>query len=117
MRIISTHVFCTLMADQSLYHCPLCGTFSSRNFSVWLSHIGQVHRNDSVFVVTCGFDGCSETKRSYSALYSHVYRKHSELIRKRQPSIPIPSETLPSLPSSSNEDYSEELGLFGEFTL
>ena len=31
----------------------------------------------------CGYNGCSETKRSYSALYSHVYRKHPELVRKR----------------------------------
>lgn len=53
------------------------------DYRQWLSHLGLVHRNDPSFVVTCGYNGCSETKKSYSALYSHVYRKHTELVRKR----------------------------------
>ena len=35
--------------------------------------------------VQCGIDGCSYTGRSFSALYSHIYRKHKEsgIIRQR----------------------------------
>ena len=70
MRILYQHVLRAKMAElHAVYTCPLCKMFSSRDYRERLSHIGQVHRNDFLFIVTCGYNGCSETKRSYSALY------------------------------------------------
>ena len=32
--------------------------------------------NDPRFNVMCGLDGCSSTFRTFSAFYSHIYRRH-----------------------------------------
>ena len=82
-----------------VYECPLCRTFSTSTYRLWLSHLGQVHRNDSSFRVMCGYEGCAETKRSYSSLYSHIYRKHPELIRKRHQTVCTDEEDLPQFSS------------------
>lgn len=88
------------MSGVHVYQCPLCGTFSTSAYRLWLSHLGQVHRNDSSFRVMCGYHGCAETKNSYSSLYSHVYRKHSELIRKRCQATCRDEDTLSHFPST-----------------
>lgn len=48
-----------------------------------LSHIRTVHSHDPQFLVTCGLEGCTTTFKTFSSLYSHVYRKHSDVIKKR----------------------------------
>ena len=48
-----------------------------------LSHIRTVHSHDPNFFVPCGLKGCGTTARSFSALYLHIYRKHSDVISKR----------------------------------
>ena len=62
--------------------CPLC-TFEACSFAVILSHLRLVHSNDVNFSVICGLGGCATTSKSFSALYSHIYRHHSEVIKKR----------------------------------
>ena len=55
--------------------CPMC-TFEARSVKIVLSHLRSVHSNDPRFNVMCGLDGCSSTFRTFSALYSHIYRRH-----------------------------------------
>lgn len=68
--------------------CPLCN-FHSPNIPLLLSHLRSVHSSDPHFVVTCGLDGCTVSSRSFSALYSHVYRQHPNIgvVKKRQTSF------------------------------
>ena len=54
--------------------CPMCFV-ESPNLPMALSHLRLVHGNDPRFCVQCGIGGCSYTGRSFSALYSHIYRK------------------------------------------
>jgi len=30
--------------------------------------------------IACGSGGCATTTRSFSSLYSHVYRRHSDMV-------------------------------------
>ena len=62
--------------------CPLC-SYNATTIQSILSHIRAFHANDPNFCVPCGLDGCATSLRSFSALYSHVYRHHSEFIKKR----------------------------------
>jgi hypothetical protein len=42
-----------------------------------------VHSNDANFSVVCGLGGCATTSKSFPALYSHIYRRHPDVIKKR----------------------------------
>ena len=66
--------------------CPLCG-FQSQSLPQSLSHLRLLHRNDPRFSVRCGVSGCSYTGKSFSALYTHIYRNHpgAGVIQKRNP--------------------------------
>ena len=55
--------------------CPMC-SFEAATVRIVLSHLRIVHSHDPRFNVTCGVDGCTRTFRSFSALYSHIYRQH-----------------------------------------
>lgn len=63
--------------------CPLC-TFESPTLSATLSHLHIVHSSDPHFAVTCGVDGCATTSKSFTVLYSHIYRRHPQFIKKRK---------------------------------
>ena len=65
----------------SLGHSVLCPMCNFQTPSV--AHL--VHRNDPRFCAQCGIGGCSYTGRSFSALYSHIYRTHpdSGIIKRR----------------------------------
>lgn len=97
---------CKLMHEKAMaegnaalvYECPLCHTFCTSDYRLWLSHLGQVHRNEPSFRVMYGYRGCAETKKSYSSLYSHVYRKHPELVRKRS-RVSTEEDPLPNFSS------------------
>ena len=62
--------------------CPLCA-FEACSVSIILSHLRAVHSNDANFSVVCGLGGCATTSQSFSALYSHIYRRHPDVIKKR----------------------------------
>lgn len=62
--------------------CPMC-SFEGPSVPNILSHLRVVHSHDAHFYVICGLGGCAATCKSFSSLYSHIYRKHSELISKR----------------------------------
>ena len=64
------------IAMAEVFACPICATFEAPSLSYLLSHLRLVHANDPRFNVTCGLDGCAYTARSFSALYSHIYRRH-----------------------------------------
>ena len=51
-------------------------TFEAPSVKIVLSHLRSVHSNDPKFNVMCGLDGCSSTFRTFSGLYSHIYRRH-----------------------------------------
>ena len=63
-------------------YCPMCN-FTGPSVGVILSHLRVIYVSDPNFKVTCGIDGCVTTFRSFSALYSHIYRKHPRVITKR----------------------------------
>ena len=73
------------MASLSSKICPLC-SFEVLSISSCLSHLRLFHSSDPRFCVTCGIGGCATTCRSFSSLYSHVYRHHKEsgIIQKRR---------------------------------
>lgn len=88
-------------AAVALKICPLC-SFKTLSVPDILSHLRGVHSHDPNFVITCGLNGCATTSRSFSALYSHIYRKHPEFINKRKPST-IMSMNQRENPGAENE--------------
>ena len=64
--------------------CPLCN-FEAPSVKNVMSHLRTVHSSDPNFSVACGLNGCGVTSRSFPALYSHIYRKHPDIIQKRRP--------------------------------
>ena len=69
------------MACTSAKFCPLC-CYQAPSIGTILNHLRTVHSSDPHFVVPCGIDGCATTSKSFSALYSHVYRHHPHVIKK-----------------------------------
>ena len=86
--------------------CPFC-TFEAPKVAILLSHLRTVHANDPRFSVTCGLNGCRRTSKSFSALYSHVYRHHQGYIRKR-------NSQDEELPSTESHLWRQELEISGE---
>ena len=62
--------------------CPLCN-FKAATVSTILSHLRAFHYSDPRFLVSCGLSGCTTTLKSFSSLYSHIYRRHPSFIKKR----------------------------------
>ena len=60
--------------------CSMCN-FECPSAQLLLNHLRTVHVNDPHFTTNCVIDCCSYTAKTFSALYSHVYRQHKELIR------------------------------------
>lgn len=67
------------------YHksCPICKC-SIPSLQHLLNHLRIFHASDPNFNVLCGLSGCTTTFRTFSGLYSHIYRHHSEVINKRR---------------------------------
>lgn len=57
--------------------CLLC-PFTGSNSQELSLHLIKYHRNDSRFIVKCGY--CSATYRVYDSYKKHLYRKHSVTI-------------------------------------
>lgn len=70
--------------------CPLC-SFEAPTVGTVLNHLRTVHSNDPRFQVACGIDGGATTSKSFSALYSHIYRRHPDMIKKQRESLQIVS--------------------------
>lgn len=68
----------TMALKFSEKKCPMC-TFEARSVKIVLSHLRSVHSNDPRFNVMCGLEGCFHTFRTFSALYSHIYRRHRSI--------------------------------------
>ena len=98
--------------------CPLCG-FQSQTLAQSLSHLRLLHRNDPRFSVRCGVSGCSYTGKSFSALYTHIYRNHpgAGIIQKQNPtnrdqsSVSVVSETE-SVPGMSGALSLDSQGMY-----
>ena len=116
-----------------VFACPICATFVAPSLPYLLSHLRLVHSHDPRFNVACGLDGCTYSARSFSALYSHIYRKHQtsgaiqprhlgdSSLRERN-SLPIDQSDGHSVSSINLEsqppDYHmQQENQFGEFTL
>lgn len=52
--------------------CQLC----SLTWRKWARHVFEAHSNEPRFCIMCGIEGCSMTFKTYSALSSHLSRKH-----------------------------------------
>lgn len=64
------------MEVSKVFGCPMC-PFEAPTVALLLSHLRLIHSSDPHFLVRCGVEeGCTYTARTFSALYSHVYRKH-----------------------------------------
>ena len=85
------------------YKCPMCH-FKSPTMARNLSHLRLLHSSDPRFSVQCGIGGCAYTGRSFSALYSHIYRRHPEdgIIQKREHQLSIPQEVESALVSGAH---------------
>ena len=89
------------------YVCPMC-MFEAPSVALLLSHLRLLHSNDPRFLVRCGIEtGCSYTARTFSALYSHVYRKHKQagIIRSRSSNNGL--DILPSTESNHTESFEQ----------
>lgn len=72
------------MASSSSFPCSLCSSpFYLPTYRLWLGHLRHVHAHDSDFYVVCGVDSCPSTFRKFTTLYSHVYRKHRQMLETR----------------------------------
>ena len=83
------------MSDQEYRRgvlCPMC-QFETPSLGLCLSHLRLVHGNDPRFCAPCGIQGCAYTGRSFSSLYSHIYRNHPEIIRRRGERPEVVTET------------------------
>lgn len=59
--------------------CKLCGTpFPS--ISLLMSHLRLVHQSETGISLVCPVRECSATYSKVNSLYSHMYRKHKELL-------------------------------------
>ena len=85
----------SVSSQHSSVLCPMC-QFQSPTLALSLSHLRLVHRNVPRFSVRCGISGCTYTGKSFSAFYSHVYRKHYDVgvIQKRVATCPELSSRL-----------------------
>lgn len=61
-----------------MYVCSLCNRFRGSNFAAVLRHIGNTHRFDPGFFISCGLRFCPATYTNYESFRSHVYRKHRD---------------------------------------
>ena len=79
-------------------------SFEFTSIAILLSHLRLVHSSDPRFLVCCGINSCTVTSKSFSSLYTHVYRHHpSPGIRRR--SANCLSKELPAVcESDSHED-------------
>ena len=100
-----------IMAAAGVFVCPVCATFEAPSLPFLLSHLRLVHSHDPRFSVTCGLDGCTYTSRSFSALYSHIYRKHRSCgaIQPRFQDEPFNSLQQQHTGSSPVDDSSDSL--------
>ena len=76
-----------------------------------------MHASDPRFLVTCDIEGCTVSSKSFSSLYSHIYRRHSNvgIVKKRifqlQPDDQSSSELNPSYFSASLNDEGSDEGI------
>ena len=79
-------------------------SFECPSIAVLLSHLRLVHSSDPRFLVCCGINSCTVTSRSFSSLYTHVYRHHpGEGIRRRSANS-FSVELSSNCESDSHED-------------
>lgn len=78
---------------SQVFVCSVCGT-RSRCLSLWLSHLRQVHSNETNLNLKCPFYACEAVYSYVNSLYSHVYRKHPEHKSIKASSASIASNTL-----------------------
>lgn len=75
------------MADAGLssHRCPFSSecSYIGKSIALLLSHLRAIHSNDAHFFVRCGIECCCYSAKSFSALYSHIYPRHSSYIRRR----------------------------------
>ena len=88
--------------------CPMCH-FQSPTIKLSLNHLRLVHGSDPRFSAQCGIDGCSYTGRTFSALYSHIYRTHPEcgVIQKRRSRL-SPEQSLETFGEAARAAGSSE---------
>ena len=88
-------VAANMSLDTSVVLCPMC-QFQSLTLALSLNHLRLVHGNDPCFSVRCGIGGCTYTGRSFSALYSHIYRRHSDVgvIQKRKVAVQLQEQSV-----------------------
>ena len=72
-------MLCSCVIMASTCECPLCN-FSAPSRSLWLSHIRNVHYNDTSFNLTCGINECTSTYTRCASFVSHVYRQHRDIV-------------------------------------
>lgn len=83
--------------SESIFVCSLCSTRST-SISLWLSHLRNVHESETEISVSCPIDRCCAVYNNVNSLYSHVYRKHRDLL-----SIP-PGSRSSTAPISTSLD-------------
>ena len=83
--------------------CPMC-SFECPSVAILLSHLRLVHSSDPRFLVCCGIDSCTVTSRSFSSLYTHVYRHHPGAGIRRRSANSLSMELPTVCESDSHED-------------
>ena len=75
----------TMATSSRMHLCSICNDFAGASFSSVLCHIGDVHKSQigpaPTVAVWCGIDGCPRSYENYESFRSHVYRKHSHMLR------------------------------------
>lgn len=100
--------------DVAEKSCEVCGV-SYPNVGGILRHLRTIHCSDSHFSANCRLGGCGYTARSFTALYSHVYRNHPGIIQRRGDcDIELERSLMSSLVTASDSsDQDNELTAIG----
>lgn len=61
--------------EEMPFVCQFC-SFRSSTWRQYLRHTFEAHSRETNFCFTCGVEGCSQTFTKYSAILSHLSRKH-----------------------------------------
>ena len=94
--VVHTAILKMVTMSPSSFACPFCPSFSLATYRMWIGHLRHVHSHDPNFFVTCGINSCPSTFREFTTLYSHVYRKHRDMLELKQQLITIDGGVDPS---------------------
>ncbi|XP_072142066.1 uncharacterized protein [Dermacentor andersoni] len=95
------------------FRCPRCSC-SAVSLKSLFRHLHVAHGHESNWV--CGLAGCMQNVRLFTSYKKHVYRRHSDILKRPVPSMNATSNTADTTGSAAEtgSDTLDVLGALGE---